>query len=180
MEGENQATPVEPVPHAGGEGEVDPRKIERFLDELRREQNLPLGVAGGVIGAVLGAGTWVGITAATHYQIGWMAVAVGFLVGLGVRILGKGIDKVFGYVGAILSLVGCLAGNLLMVCIFVAHHDGVPVGQVLSELTPDEAIRMLKATFSTMDLVFYAIAVYEGYRFSFRQVTAKDVGRIAT
>ena len=180
MEREDTAMPAEPAPSASAGGTVDPRKIERFLDEIRREQNLPLGVAGGALGAVVGAGAWAGITAATDHQIGWMAVGIGFLVGIGVRVLGKGIDKVFGYAGAILALVGCLAGNLLTVCIIVASAEDVPLSDVLSRLTPDVAIALLQATFSPMDLLFYAIAVYEGYRFSFRQVTAKDVNRLAT
>jgi len=28
-----------------------------------------------------------------------------------------------------------------------------------------------------MDLLFYGLAVYEGYRFSFRQVTDAEIGR---
>ena len=32
------------------------------------------------------------------------------------------------------------------------------------------------ATFSPMDLLFYGIAVYEGYKFSFRQVGPEDLG----
>jgi hypothetical protein len=34
---------------------------------------------------------------------------------------------------------------------------------------------LMKATFSPIDLLFYGIAVYEGYRFSFRQVTPEEL-----
>jgi hypothetical protein len=180
MEAEDQAAPGEPAPPGAGESTIDPRKIERFLDELRREQNLALGIAGGAIGAVLGAGAWAGVTAATNYQIGWMAVGVGFLTGFGVRLLGKGIDKAFGYAGAVLSLAGCLAGNVLMVSFFAAKDLGVSFGEVLSRLTPAMAIDMIRATFSPIDLLFYGIAVYEGYRFAFRRVTAEDLARLGS
>jgi hypothetical protein len=36
----------------------------------------------------------------------------------------------------------------------------------------------MRATFNPMDLLFYGIAVYEGYRFSFREITKKDLIRI--
>jgi hypothetical protein len=36
----------------------------------------------------------------------------------------------------------------------------------------------MKAFFSPMDLVFYAIAVYEGYKLSFRQVTQDELSEM--
>lgn len=81
--------------------------LEAF-EQLDYEQNLPMGVVAGLIGALVGAALWAWITVLTDAQIGWMAIAVGFLVGLAVRIFGKGLDKVFGIVGAVLSLLGCV------------------------------------------------------------------------
>lgn len=40
---------------------------------------------------------------------------------------------------------------------------------------PAVAIELLKATMSPMDFVFYGIAVYEGYKFSFREITAEEL-----
>lgn len=33
----------------------------------------------------------------------------------------------------------------------------------------------MQETFSPMDLLFYAIAIYEGYRLSFREFSDKDL-----
>ena len=149
--------------------------IERTLARLRDRQNLGLGIVGGAIGAVVGALLWALITSATKFQIGWMAVGVGFLAGYGVRLLGKGVDRSFGIAGAVLALLGCLAGNLLTVCILVAHELSIPVGDVLAQLDPSKVATLLKETFSPMDVLFYAIAVWEGYRFSIRPVTPEDL-----
>lgn len=139
---------------------------ERRLRELKENQSLGRGLVGGVLGASVGAVLWAIITAVTGYQIGWMAVGVGVLVGYGVRILGKGIEPVFGYVGAFLSLMGCLVGNLLAVCIGVSIQQGIPLPEFLSRLNPEVTIAFLTATFQPLDLLFYGIGVYEGYKFS--------------
>lgn len=61
----------------------------------------------------------------TEYQIGYMAIAVGFLVGFVIRLTGKGIDKIFGISGAILAIFGCLLGNLLSNVGFIANAEGL-------------------------------------------------------
>ena len=44
--------------------------------------------------------------------------------------------------------------------------------------SPALATRVLTATFQVMDLLFYALAVYEGYRFSFRRITEAETRRL--
>ena len=46
-------------------------------------------------------------------------------------------------------------------------------------LTPEIAIDMLTYMFSPIDLLFYGIAVYEGYRFAFRQFTHEEISALA-
>jgi hypothetical protein len=130
------------------------------------EQNLPMGVVAGLAAAAVGAGVWALVTVATSYQIGWMAVGVGFLVGWAVRLAGKGTTTAFRVVGAALSLGGCVAGNLLTGCVIAARQLDVPVTGLLAGLTPAIALDLLTAMFNPMDLLFYALAVYQGYRFS--------------
>ena len=142
---------------------------------LRAEQNLALAIFAGVGAAIAGAAAWAAVTVTTEFQIGYMAIAVGFLVGYAVR-LGKGIDKVFGIVGAILALLGCVLGNLLSAVGFLSKELHMGVMETLSRLDYSKIPEILVSTFSVMDLVFYAIAVYEGYRFSFRRLTPQDLG----
>src|SRR5262245_66169208 len=76
-------------------------------------ENLPLGFMAGLLAAAVGAGLWALITIFVGFQIGWMAVGVGFLVGWAVRVAGKGRHRAFGIMGALLALSGCAVGNLL-------------------------------------------------------------------
>jgi len=105
-------------------------------------------------------------------------VGVGFLVGFTVRQFGKGIDTSFGIAGAALALIGCLSGNLLTICILIAREENIPVVSLLSQLTPAVAVNLLKVTFNPIDLLFYAIAVYEGYKFSFKTITDDEMGKL--
>ena len=76
-----------------------------------------------------------------------------------------------------MSIFGCLLGNLLSLCLIVAGHEGVSPFAVLTHLGGHPALlpAALVATFHPLDLLFYGIAVYEGYRFSFRQVTDAEL-----
>ena len=156
---------------------IDPAQAELALQSFRSEQNLMMGIAAGGAAALAGAAVWAIITVTTDFQIGWMAVGIGFLVGYSVRALGKGIDRQFGIAGASLSFLGCALGNLLAVCIMAAKQQQMPVMDVLSQLTPSLAGELMTATFHPMDLLFYGIALYEGYKLSFRQLTPQEMNR---
>ena len=146
------------------------------IEAVHDRQNLPLALVAGAVAALVGAGIWAGITAATNYQIGFMAVGVGFLVGLAVRKAGRGIEPRFGVVGAVFSLLGCLAGNVLTVYIVVAKNGGVPFLEALS-IPIGTVLSAVKDNTTPIDFLFYAIAVYEGYRFSFDRAGATALFR---
>ncbi|MCB8959657.1 MAG: hypothetical protein H6651_05045 [Ardenticatenales bacterium] len=55
------------------------------------------------------------------YQIGFLAIAIGMLVGYAIASLGRGIDKIHGWMGGGFSLLGVIAGNLFTVAV---HHPG--------------------------------------------------------
>jgi hypothetical protein len=159
------------------EAELDPVLVEHALGRFREEQSLVGGVLAGLAAAVAGAALWAVITVATGYQIGWMAVGVGFLVGFAVRRAGKGLDKSFGVAGALLALVGCLLGNFLTVVHFVAEAQEWGYFFTLTSIDPAAIPELMTITFSPMDLLFYALALYQGYKLSFREITREELER---
>jgi hypothetical protein len=134
--------------------------------------NLPAALLAGSVAAAVGAVAWSVIAVMTGLRIGWVAVGIGFLVGYAVRVFGKGSEPMFQVLGAVLSLLGCLAGNLLMVCVFLGRQQQIPLLTVLTHLNPSMIVDLMVETFRAMDLVFYGIAIYEGYRFSLAPVAA--------
>ncbi len=157
--------------------EIDQEQLRQFQSELEMGQNLPMGIIAGLAASLIGAAIWAGITVGTGYQIGWIAVGVGFLVGFAVRQFGKGITNIFGYVGAALALLGCLLGNLLSFCIIISQQQEIPFMDVVSSMNVSAIVELFKITFSPMDLLFYGLAIYEGYKFSFRQVSQEEMAR---
>ena len=129
---------------------------------------LLLGTLGAIVGALLGAIAWGAITATTHFQIGYMAVGVGFLAGYGMRVLGGGRERADGVIAGIVAFLGCAVGNLLTAVIDFAPHDtahrSVAELTLLLTFNPNVAWALLTHSFGLMDLVFYALAVYAGYR----------------
>ena len=172
-----QAAPAAP---AEPEVALDPALMEAIHANLKSQQNFLAAIGGGLISAIVGAVVWAAVTVVTKYQIGWMAVGLGVIVGLAVRKYGKGISPAYGCIGAVLSLIGCLLGNLLSYGGFVAQQQGLPLIQTELMLlsNPMAAVELLKATFEPMDVLFYAIAVYEGYRFSFNEISEAQLAAL--
>jgi hypothetical protein len=155
--------------------ELDPAQLLYLRQKLESEQNLPLGVLGGIAASFAGAAVWAGVTVVTGYQIGFVAVGIGFLVGFAIRALGKGVTNAFGVVGAVLSLFGCALGNLMAVTALVASQQEVPFLSILSQLNPEIIQELMVAFFSPMDVLFYGIALYYGYKLAFRQITPAEL-----
>lgn len=137
---------------------------------LRKQQDPVLGIVGGLSAAILGAIIWAAVTVATNFQIGYMAIGVGLLVGFSVRYFGAGVDQYFGFIGAVLALAGCALGNLLTQVIFAANAEAVAYMDIIRVLNLDLILMIFRESFSPMDILFYGIAAYEGYKFAFRKV----------
>ena len=158
------------------EPQIDQNKLSEYMEDLRVEQNFPMAILAGGAAALIGAALWGLITSISGYQIGYMAVGVGFLVGMAVRYAGKGIDPQFGYLGAGLSLIGCLLGNYLGIVFYFAKEaktSFINAYQMINELSSVSSVMM--ESFGVMDILFYGIAIYEGYKFSFRLITEEEI-----
>ncbi|MGV3757842.1 MAG: hypothetical protein ACO1QS_20870 [Verrucomicrobiota bacterium] len=125
-----------------------------------------LGAVGGFVAAIIGAAIWATVTVLTEYQIGWMAVGVGILVGLAIRVMGRGNHIIYPMMGGVFALLGCVLGNLLSGIGFLAKELDMSYFAAMGEFDWSESFALLKAMSSVMDILFYAIAIYEGVKFS--------------
>jgi len=145
------------------------------LEKLRLEQNYPVGITVGIIVGLIGALLWGAVTLATGYQIGYMALAIGAGVGLSIRYAGKGVDQIFGITGAIVAVLSCLVGNFFSLIGAIANFENLEYIDTLMLFDYSLLIPMMQETFSVMDILFYSIAGYEGYKFAFRSFTEKEL-----
>jgi hypothetical protein len=146
------------------------------------------GVVGGAIGAVLATGLWYGVVAITNFQVGIIAVAVGFIVGQGV-VLGAGRHPSILLVPISLAftLVSLVVSEYLIANHFyntavaeVAAEMGISVGEVADiaalagvPTTPLELVRFSLES-DPITLLFWAIAGWEAFVIPMRAATRSN------
>jgi hypothetical protein len=127
--------------------------------------NLWLAVGAGVTAAIVGAAVWAIITITTKFQIGWMAIGVGALVGFAISYAG-GSGIAFRILGALLALLGCMLGNFLSIVAFASDSQHISLFEGLARVDYAAVGSTMWDSLWSTDILFYAIAVYEGFRFS--------------
>jgi hypothetical protein len=140
------------------------------------EGSFEKGLGAAVGAALLGAVGWAIVTVVTDYRIGFVAVGIGFLVGMAIERFGGG-DPRLPVVGAIVALAGCVLGDLLAEAHIIAKDVGISIWTVLQK--PDPLWRVYTHVFRAFDFVFYAIAAYEGWRFAKRGVLRMRAAKAA-
>jgi hypothetical protein len=125
------------------------------------QSNIIMAIIGGAVAAVVGAAIWAAIAYLTGYEIGWIAIGVGALVGIAVRVMGRGDTPPFGVLAALLSLGGCVLGRLMAIWLIFSNEYNVPLGQAIENIPVIDA---LKQTASPIDAVFLIIALVVGYQ----------------
>jgi hypothetical protein len=171
---------ITPESAEGETPQTDPTKLEQLMRAKQAGQSLTLAIFGGLLASVVAAIIWAAITYATSYQIGFMAIGVGFLVGYAVNYFGKGMTVTFGVVGAAFALFGCLLGNLLASLAMLSQVEDSSVGLVLGALlgSPEIIVEIMKETFSPIDLLFYAIAIFQGFKLSYGGLSEEELASI--
>ena len=132
---------------------------------VEQHGNVILGLVAGVIAAIIGAVLWMGVQVGLNLQLGLVAIAIGAMVGFAIRVAGHGSHVLFGVMGAVLTLAGCLGGDILSQ-LYVASS---PQQGMLALAGSTDYVQMIQTIFTHMDVisyVIYGIGVYEGYKLS--------------
>lgn len=165
--------PSPPSSVAASPGPVGPRTAAPGIDSgptggeiAVRGMGFPGIVIAGTVAAVVGAAVWAVITRLTGFQIGFMAIGIGVLVGVAVRVASDQDGMEMGLLGGGLSLFGVVLGNLMAACAFIAKNNGIPFMQVLTDVLTDPGTigRVMRGWFSIIDLLFYGLAIYTGFK----------------
>jgi len=162
---QDAARPLDDVP-LGGRVETAPRSDSPLggpaplgdvaLPGAASTGSLPKAAIAGLVAAGISAAIWAGITIATNYQIGWIAIGVGFLCGVAVRAVGKGRTVPFRVLGAACALIGIVVGNAYTI-VHYAAKDGYAIGII-------EAIPYVVQDTNPISWLFYAIGVWQGWK----------------
>lgn len=129
--------------------------------------NFLFAIFAGLAASLIGAVIWTVITVVTNYQIGFMAIGVGFLTGFAVQYFGRGSSPAFGGIGAAFALVGCILGNLFSIVHFGTAETGMGFFELLFALDVSTIVEVMVESFQAMDALFYGLALYTGFKYSF-------------
>lgn len=143
--------------------------------EFIPHQNFNYAFLGGLGVSLLCAVIWATISVVTEYQIGLLAIVIGLIIGFSVRYFGAGLTSKFGILGAGLALFSCILGNLFTNIGFIANYQGTGYIETFKFLDFSMIKDLMVESFSPMDLFFYGIAAYEGFKFSIRNPTNDDL-----
>jgi len=154
---------------------IDPEDRLRVLDHLRSEQRLIPAIVAGCVAGLIGAAVWAAVAVFTKHEIAWIAIGVGFLVGLAVRIAGRGFEVRYAAIGGLLALAALLAGKIFTICGYVAQEDGESFWDVLINFPFDKLPAIIRGSFHPMDLLFYALAVWMGWKGARRSIEDDEI-----
>jgi len=94
--------------------------------------NIALGVLAAVVVALVTAFVYGAILKSTEYEIGYVAVGVGFAVGYAAGKVG-GANPALPIVGAVLSVGAVYAGQILGIAMIGADESGMNIGTILTD-----------------------------------------------
>lgn len=128
---------------------------------------LPLALAGGAVGALVGAGVWAAIAVFTNFEVGYVAVLVGYLAGLGVRLgAGGARGKALQVMAAGLALGGLVVAKYFTFAHFFAQmlaEEGIQAGPFHPEILTVFP-RALPEMLSPFDLLWVALAMATAWK----------------
>jgi hypothetical protein len=134
---------------------------------MSQDINYPIAAIGALLGGVVGALAWWGLTVLTQIGFGLVAVVIGLLVGHGTLLFAGG-KRSFGLqmlavtVGALSFLVAVYLVNMTFINQALAQQGAT--GRIgFPPASLDMLYRVIAANFGIMKPVFLGIVVYEGW-----------------
>lgn len=127
------------------------------------ESSLVGGILGGLVGAIIASAVWYAVVALTSWQIGLVALVVGFIVGKAVVFGAGGRGSIpLVAVSAAFTLVALVLSEYLIVYHFVTQEFGID--GIISVIQPLDfvisvALESLQA--DPLTLLFWAFAMFQ-------------------
>ncbi len=166
---------VEPVRHEAA-GSLGITKVGEELDlsdasgagadpfdlEAEDPPSLKGALAAAISSAIAGGLLWFGLAAAAHQTASPLALAVGVMVGMSVRVRGAGTTTEFRIIALIGTALGCLIGSLLAGAVVLATTGEAGFGELLGSVST--AFDTLDRAYTVHSLGIFAIALFLGFR----------------
>ncbi len=117
--------------------------------------------------AIAGAIIWAGLAVGAGHGASPLAIAVGLMVGFGVRLRGTGHTIPFRVVAAFGALLGSALGAGLAAAALTALETGTGATGIIPIISdPENALAAIDQHYRPVDLISVALAVYIAFRIS--------------
>lgn len=103
--------------------------------KLVQAQSVRNAIVAGLIAIIIFSLFWIALTELTNRVFPWLTVVLGFLLGHGVRLAGRGTDWRFPVIAAVLAIAGALAANIILAASVTADGFGMGTLQILQSVT---------------------------------------------
>jgi hypothetical protein len=145
------------------------QQIETAVAAMSEDVNYVNATLGAVLGGAAGVTVWWGVTVATHWSIGLIAVGLGWAVGWGtVRFSGGKRSQGLQFLSAAVACVSWVVASYLVNMTFINRSFAEKGDSFRVPFPPtslDMAGKVIGAGFGIMDVVFLAIMAWEAWKF---------------
>ena len=136
--------------------------INKVFAEEIKNPNLPKAIFGGIVGGGLGGLLWFLFVVVTKLELGWIAIGVGWLVGMGVHlgsVRKRGLH--LQLLSAFLTLATLFIANYFVLYKLVQDEVGIGLQQLPFSLVMQV---FMKSIISPIGLLIWAIGLYVAFR----------------
>lgn len=113
----------------------------------------------GLVAAVVGALLWILITYITKWQINFMAIGIGALVGFIVAKYNKQSSIAAGVMAAILACLSCVIGDLVITVQYLAEYMDTTYAVIFNENSLSEILDVHLEMLDFYSYSFYVVAM---------------------
>jgi len=99
-------------------------------------------------------------------QLEFLAIGVGFIVGFAISKFSRRKNHILGIIGAVLSLVSCVMGDVLSAVAIYSYQNNAPFFEIIASLNFSTITNILFQIVGIENILFYLIAMLIGYALS--------------
>ena len=145
--------------------------VDKAFEAETKNPNILLAIVVGVIGGIIGGIIWYFITINTNYEIGYVSLGLGYLIGFGVYLgSGKKRGHKLQIISAIIAVIAIVVTEKFIMQYFVNDYLKNNPSEIPDYNGQKISVSLLNPEFwknfiSPIGLLIYAIGIYLAYKF---------------
>ena len=117
---------------------------------------------------------WISLSELTNRVYPWFTVVLGFLLGHGIRLAGRGTDWRFPVIAAVSAVMGSLVANIAVAASVTAQGFGIATVEVLSAVTSMTWPVFFNEVVTSADILFALVSACLAAFYANRRLTRKQ------